>query len=229
MAPARLAALLLMGFSLLLAAPADAQGRRRASADAITLRGSRAALARENAVADRHDLTRIRDLAQLRRFIDAGLLVPIGSTAAYEIDAELGEDDPANAALYAHARPWTRTFLDEVLAEGHRLHGDRFLITSLTRTQAYQRQLRRHNRAAASGRTPAERSSHLTGATVDIRSTNLSPEGLAWLRRRLAELERRGAIQATEERYNGCFHVMVFPDYERRAHPPPPRTRGKRR
>lgn len=228
MAARRYAALLLMGFALLHAAPADARGRKQASADARILRGSRSALARENAVADRHDLTRIRDLAELRRFIDRGLLVPVRPTDAYDLDPELGEDDPDNAALYAHARPWTRAFLDDVLAEGHRLHGDRFLITSLTRTQAYQRQLRRHNPTAATGRTPAERSSHLTGATVDIRSTTLSPEGLAWFRRRLAALERRGALQATEERGNGCFHIMIFPDYERRAHPPAPRPRGKR-
>lgn len=229
MAARRYAALLLMGFALLHSAPADAGGRKQAAPDARILRGSRSALARENAVADRHGLTRIRDLAELRRFIDRGLLVPVRPTDAYDIDPELGENDPGNAALYAHARPWTKAFLDEVLAEGHRLHGDRFLITSLTRTQAYQRVLRRHNATAASGRTPAERSSHLTGATVDIRSTTLSLEGLRWFRRRLAELERRGAIQATEERHNGCFHIMVFPDYERRAHPAPPRSRGKRR
>jgi hypothetical protein len=208
------ATLLALGLTFLLhAAPAEAQ--RRPSYP--TLRGSRAALARENAWADRHDLTRIRDLAELRRFIAAGLLVPVASSDAYVIDATLGEEDPDDAALYAHARPWTLAFLDDLLVEGHRLHGDRYEITSLVRTQAYQRTLRRHNAAAASGRTRRERSSHLTGATVDIRTEGLSADGHRWLRERLVELERLGAVLATEERYNGCFHIMVSPDYERRA------------
>ncbi|HTM67701.1 MAG TPA: DUF5715 family protein [Candidatus Binatia bacterium] len=220
------APLLILGLSFLSAAPAGAQPRHhREPAYASILRGSRGALAGENAVGDRYGLTRIRDVDELRRFIAAGLLVPVASTDAYELDPTLGEEDPDNAALYAHARPWTRAFLDDVLAEGHRLHGDRYKITSLVRTQAYQRTLRRHNAAAATGRTRDERSSHLTGSTVDIRSTELSPAGIEWLRTRLAALERAGAIRATEERYNGCFHIMVTPDFERLAHPAPPRHR----
>ena len=208
------ATLLLLGLTLLLhSAPAEAQRRSRYP----TLRGSRAALAWENAMADRHDLSRILDVDELRRFIAAGLLVPVVSGDAYLIDPTLGEEDPANAALYAHARPSTLCFLDDLLIEGYRLHGDQYLITSLVRTQAYQRTLRRHNPAAARGRTRSERSSHLTGATVDIRTEGLSADGLRWLRDRLVELERLGAIQATEERYNGCFHIMAYPDYERRA------------
>ena len=227
MTSSKTATLLLLGAVCLAAAPASAQGRR--SRDAAILRGSRSALAGENHLADRHDLTRIRDQAELRRFIDAGLLVPVASTDAYELDPTLGEMDPDHAALYAHARPWVRAFLDDVLAEGHRLHGDRYKVTSLVRTVAYQRALRRHNAAAATGRTRDERSSHLTGSTVDIRSTELSAADLAWLRGRLAALERAGALRATEERYNGCFHIMVAPDYERRAHPPPPRPRHHRK
>ncbi|HTK04755.1 MAG TPA: DUF5715 family protein [Candidatus Eisenbacteria bacterium] len=214
------APLLILALTLLHSTPAAAQPRRSRSASAAVLRGSRGALAGENELADRHHLSRLRDEAELRRFIAAGLLVPVASTDAYELDPTLGEEDPDNAALYAHARPWVRAFLDDVFAEGHRLHGDRYRITSMVRTLAYQRSLRRHNPFAATGRTRDERSSHMTGSTVDIRSTELSPAGIAWLRNRLAELERAGAIRATEERYNGCFHIMVAPDFERRAHPP---------
>src|SRR5687767_4561623 len=103
---------LILGLTLLPASPAEAGGRRKQrSASAAILRGSRGALAGENALADRHDLTRLRDLPELRRFIAAGLLVPIASTASYELDPTLGEEDPDNASLYAHARPWVRTFL----------------------------------------------------------------------------------------------------------------------
>src|SRR5512142_3147468 len=199
---------------------ARAQGRGPA-----TLRGSPAALAGENAMADRHRLSRIRDVDELRRFIDAGLLVPVAATDAYDLDGTLGEADPDHAALYAHARPWVRTFLDETLGEGHRLHGDRFTLTSLVRTVAYQRLLRRRYAAAAGAVGARSRmSSHLTGSTVDIKIMGLSSEAESWLRGRLVELERLGAVRATEERGSSvCFHVMVSPDYERLAHPPPPR------
>lgn len=180
-------------------------------------------------MADSHRLSRIRDVGELRRFIDAGLLVPIPPTDAYDLDATLGEADPDHAALYAHARPWVKSFLDETLGEGHRLHGDRFTLTSLVRTVAYQRELRRRYAAAAGAVGARSRmSSHLTGSTVDIKIMGLSPDAESWLRRRLAGLERLGAVQATEERGSSvCFHVMVSPDYERLAHPPPPRHRRR--
>lgn len=218
-----IAALFFLSLVLLLpASPAHAQRRPRRphkTGAAQVLRGSPAALARENAVADRWRLSRIRDRAELRRFIDRGLLVPIRPTPAYALDETLGEADPDHRELYAHARPWVRAFLDDLLVEGHRLHGDRFVITSMVRTVDYQRRLRREYAAAAGATGPRSRmSSHLTGSTLDIKIMGLSSAAAAWLRVRLVELERLGAVQATEEGSSSvCFHVMVFPDYERRA------------
>lgn len=218
------ASLLMLGLAFF--SPSSARADARGSP---TLRGSPAALAGENAMADRHRLSRIRDVGELRRFIDAGLLVPIAATDAYELDATLGEADPDHAALYAHARPWVREFLDETLGEGHRLHGDRFMLTSLVRTVAYQRLLRRRYAAAAGASGARSRmSSHLTGSTVDIRIMGLSPEAESWLRGRLVALERLGAVRATEERGSSvCFHVMVSPDYARLAHPPARHRRAR--
>ncbi|MEY4744217.1 MAG: hypothetical protein RL272_162 [Candidatus Parcubacteria bacterium] len=220
------AAILLLGSPFIHPSLARAGGRRGGP----QLRGSPSALARENAIADRYGLSRIADVAELRRFIDAGLLVPIEATDAYVLDETLGEEDHDRSSLYAHARPWVKSFLDETLGEGHRLHGDRFVLTSLVRTVTYQRLLRRDYAAAAGASGVRTRmSSHLTGSTVDIRIIGLSPESESWLRRRLIELERRGAVQATEERGSSvCFHVMVSPDYQRLAHPPPPPPRHRR-
>lgn len=192
------------------------------------LSGSRGSQAKQNKVANRHDLTRLKDLKQLRHFIKHGLLVAVGDTDAYAIDRSLGEMDPDHAELYAHARPWVKKFLDDVLSEGHRATGTRFTITSLVRTKAYQRKLRRHNRAAASGATWWKQSSHLTGSTVDISYLGLDAEAERWLEKRLRALEKRGLIEATKEYGQACFHVMVFPEYGKAA-PPKAKKKAKKR
>ena len=57
---------------------------------------------------------------------------------------------------------------------------------------------------------------HPTGIAVDLRRP--SGKCLTWLRRTLLAAERRGAIEATEERYPAHFHVAVLPvRYEKTA------------
>ena len=186
----------------------------RSLSDEEVLAGSPAALATENRVADQRDLTRLSDASQLRRFIAAGLLVKITSATGYFIDETLGEADTTNIALYSYARPWVKTFLDHLAADPLRPAGLKLKVTSLVRTVAYQEQLRKKYPAATSATEPGRRSSHLTGSTVDISTKEMSEEGKAWLRKKLAALERRDLMQATEEKSTSlCFHVMVFPEY----------------
>jgi len=188
----------------------------RAKADQVSLRGSKTALALENAVADRFKLERFSDIAALRAAIAAKKIVPITTTEIYAVDETLGELDSANRGLYRHARPWVKTFLDEVLGEAHRLFGGRLSVTSLVRTVAYQAAIKRtYPKAAAAGDSPARRSSHLTGSTADITLKEMPYTTRVWLRQRLVRLEKAGAVQATEER--ACFHVMVFPDYVQKS------------
>lgn len=203
-------------FVLLVASPADARGRRRRASlsDAQVLAGSPAALATENRVADEHSLPRYADAAELRAAVAAGKLVRVADAPAYYLDETLGEADAPNAALYAHARPWVKTFLDDLAADPARPKGLRMKVTSLVRTVEYQQRLRKKYATATSATKPGRRSSHLTGSTVDISTKDMSDEGKAWLRHKLAGLERRGLVQATEEKWGSmCFHVMVFPEY----------------
>jgi hypothetical protein len=181
------------------------------------LSGSRSSQIKQNKVANRHDLTRLKDLKQLRAFIADGLLVAVGDTDAYVIDKSLGEMDPDHADLYAHARPWVKAFLGDVLGECRASTGARFTITSLVRTKAYQKKLRRHNHAAASGKTWWKQSSHLTGSTVDISYLDLDDDAERCLEKKLRALEKKGLIEATKEYGNACFHVMVFPEYAKPA------------
>jgi hypothetical protein len=203
---------------------ADAARRRRRPAKKpvipSVLRGSEDSLARENRMADAAGLPRLKDRTELETAIADGTLVPIEDTDAFVIDGELGEEDPDHAELYAYARPTTKVFLDDLLGEAHRRFGHRFAVTSLVRTDEYQSVLRASNRSAASGKTLDERSTHLTGATVDITLVGVPWKPKQWLRKRLIELEKRGLIQATEERRQYCFHVLVLPAYGDAIHPP---------
>lgn len=188
----------------------EATGEAKKPKRSGALRGSVASQKRQNSVADDHDLTRIKDLDQLERFIDQGRLVPIEDTDSYYLET-VGSEDPDNAELYAHARPWVKKFLDAELEAAHRDTGDRFKITALSRTKKYQKRLCRNNAAAICGSAWWKQSSHLTGSTVDISKIDMSSKARKWLRKRLIKLEKQGKIEATEE--SGCFHVMVFPNY----------------
>lgn len=185
---------------------------RRHLAPSAALKGD-GGLVRENQMADCYGLPRIADTDQLERTIRSGDLMLIQPTEAYQLD-HVGELDPANSRMYQHARPWVKVFLDDVFGMRHAETGEVFYVTSLVRTERYQkliRGIRAFRRMAADGISLDRRSSHLTGATVDIRKSGFSRGTLHWLRRRLTELEAAGKVQATEERL--CFHVMVYPTY----------------
>lgn len=173
-----------------------------------SLIGTAEAINDENRRADGYRLERYRDRDRLKRAVDEAELVPIGDTASYYIDEELGEEDPDRAELYVHARPWVKRFLDQFLARAHSELGFRFAVTSLVRPKSYQRRLRRTNGAAA------DESTHATGSTVDIAMAGLSWAQKQRLRKMLLELESRGLVLATEEPRIGCFHIFVSPDFK---------------
>ena len=59
-----------------------------------------------------------------------------------------------------------------------------------------------------------ERSSHLTGATVDITKIGMAAKQVSWMRRRLNELEKNELIEYVEEvNQQSTFHIMVFAKY----------------
>ncbi len=174
-----------------------------------TLVASSRELFHENKLAERCRLTRIKDRAHLEWFISEGLLVPLshGGEEAYRIDANLGEEDPDNAALYIHVRPWLKEFVETVAARAQTEIGVRIRITSLVRPLDYQRRLQEHNRNAAS------ESTHPTGSTVDISLVELEWREKNWLRQYILSLEKAGLVEATEERGNQCLHIFVHPAF----------------
>ena len=159
----------------------------------------------QNARADAYHLSRMQNIAMIRRFHAAGLLVSIpDSTRFYYLHRV--------SAAYRYLRPWARTFLYRLSREFYAAFHQRLRVTSLIRTVALQRALMRRNPNAADA-TGGYRSSHLTGATLDISKHSMAPRAQVWMRRVLHNLGSGGYVYAIEEFEEPCFHVMVYPTY----------------
>jgi hypothetical protein len=169
------------------------------------LRGSHEILVRQNLVADREGLDRIKDDDDLTDMRVQGLLVPLPASTALEVDDRL----PANRR---YSRPWTAQFLTS-LARAHyaRFHSP-LQVNSAVRTVEFQEHLQRTNGNAA----PAEgetASPHLTGQAIDIAKHGLSLTEIAWLRGYLLPLVQQGKIDVEEEFQQSCFHISVYKKY----------------
>lgn len=163
----------------------------------------------ERITADRLGLRPYRNAASLRAAINRGELVPLptGGTG-FVLDPEIGSIAGDNAVLFRHARPETVAFVEWFAGVVARRSGDIFKVTSLVRTTAYQRLLRRGNGNAARGT-----SSHEFGTTADLSKVGISRAGLRCARALLLRLESGRVILATEEINQSVFHVMVLPGF----------------
>ena len=161
----------------------------------------------QNTHADSDHLSRMRDVAMVKRFARSGYLERVPrSTNTYYI-----HDVPAN---FRYSRPWTKLFLTRLSRQFHAKFGHRLRVTSLVRTERRQRILGRRNGNAAEAVGPA-RSSHLTGATVDISKRFMSRRERAWMRDVLYSLREQGYLYAIEEFAQPTFHIMVYRSYPR--------------
>ena len=159
----------------------------------------------QNEQADRDKLSRLEDQEMLQRFARLRLLVSV----------------PANArGYYLHGvparlhylRPWSKLFLDRLSNQFRARFGKRLRITSLIRTAEYQKSLGRRNSNAASA-FGEKRSTHLTGASLDVSKKGVTRAQRQWLRRVLTSLKRRGYLFAVEEFQQPNFHIMVYRNY----------------
>jgi hypothetical protein len=176
-------------------APRVVQASRNAS-----LAGSPSSQKRQNQMADTDGLSRISDDQELEKFKRLKLLVPIPEEII--VDGRLDRK-------FHFVRPWTANFLMEINREFMREFKHPIQVNSAVRTRVYQEALRKINGNAATS-DGDEASSHLTGATIDIAKLKMREVEQWWMRRRLLYLEQRGFIEATEERHQAVFHVMVF-------------------
>ena len=161
---------------------------------AQSLRGSHASVSLMYRRAVRGGLDFYESTTDVKRAVLRGELVRLNGNSHYRL---------ANIGM-PYVRPETKAFVLDLAADYHRACGAPLVITSATRPIS--------RRLANS----SELSVHPTGMAVDLRK----PAGRCrtWLRRTLLAAERRGAIEATEERHPPHFHVAVLPPrYEKVA------------
>lgn len=154
-----------------------------------SLRGSPESLDRQNAQARAHNFTYLETPAQVRRFVEAGYLVPVRSTADMEV---------LRSVSFPYARPEVRLFLERLSTQYRAACGEQLVVTSLTRPLSNQPP------------NASVRSVHPTGMAVDLRRS-ANARCRSWLERTLMSLEGRGVIEAIVERRPPHYHVAVYP------------------
>ncbi len=186
--------------ALLIVAPAAMHARARSG-----LAANASSQSIQNARADAYHLARMRNRAMIQEYFADGYLVAVPSeTRFYYLHGV--------PAAYSYLRPWAKRFLDQIGRDFYANFHQQLRVTSLIRTVSLQRRLERRNFNAAEA-TGDDRSSHLTGATLDISKHSMSWREKKWLRHELIDLEQSGYVYAVEEFHQPCFHVMVFPNY----------------
>ena len=176
-----------------------------AASDRSYLRATYRSQIVQNSKANEDDLSRMRDLRMVRRFARLKLLERVPkSTKHYSV--------PFTKTNYRYLRPWTKLFLTRLSAQHHAKFKKKLRVTSLLRTVAYQKSLRKRNGNAAAASGPRA-STHLTGATLDISKNGMTGKQIVWMRRVLASLKKLGYVYAVEEFRQPVFHVMVYKKY----------------
>jgi len=155
---------------------------------AQSLDGSRESLIRQNLGAQEQGFSYLRTVADVQEFSNLGLLVPIRGNGDFELSDEIS---------FPVARPEVKTFLDWFARQYHANCGEPLVVTSLTRPTSRQP----HN--------ASEISVHPTGIALDLRRTDRYACRL-WLEASLLDLEGKGVIEATRERWPAHYHVAVF-------------------
>jgi hypothetical protein len=157
-----------------------------AAAAQTSLRGSRTAVDRAYSYALRRGLPFSQSRRDVERQARTGELVRLGGSTNYRL----------RGVALPYVRPDTRALLTDLAARYREACGEQLVVTSAVRP--------------TSVRLPNSvlKSVHPTGIAVDLRA----PRGRCrpWLREELLSLERRGLIDATEERHPAHFHVIVF-------------------
>ena len=181
-----------------------------APASAQSLRGSHSSVNLMYRRAVRGGLDFYETSSQVKRAVVRGELVALRSNGNYVV----------SNVKAPYVRPQTRSFVANLAVDYRRVCGVPMVVTSATRPMS---------RRLVNG---SSLSVHPTGMAIDLRKP--SGKCLVWLRRTLLAAERRGTIEATEERRPPHFHIAVMPArYEKTsiaaARPPASsRSRGGR-
>ena len=134
-----------------------------------------------------------------------GLAADFGG-ARYDL-ADPADQQRFQIRLLSFIRPQAREVLLEVARGYHEQFGRLLPVTSMIRTQRYQRRLGRVNRNA----TPVDLPPHSTGMAFDVSYKFMAPDEQNFLMEEVARLKAAGRVEALRERRNH-FHVYVLAD-----------------
>ena len=152
------------------------------------LRGSPASMREQHDIAVKRDLAFIDDAAEVRALVEKGGLQPVEGTADYRL-ADVS---------FPYALPEVKLFIERLGRQYNEANGSPLVVTSLTRPASNQ------------PRNAHELSVHPAGMAVDFRVPQ-DNKARAWLESALLQLENRGVLDVTRERYPPHYHVAVFP------------------
>ena len=156
---------------------------------AQTLRGSPVAMLKQNRIAHQHDYTFLQTSAEVRRFVERGLLVRLSGNANYQLAS----------VSHPYARPAVKTFVERLAAQYRAACGEKLVVTSLTRPEREQ------------PRNASDLSVHPAGMAVDLRVSR-KRSCRSWLEKTTLSLEKRGVLEATRERNPSHYHVALYPE-----------------
>lgn len=173
------------------------------------LRGSRESLRKQNYIADKYNLSRIKNEWELKALVgsESGFLVNVPDKGKhFYIDKRLVKN-------LRYLSPRALGYLRLLAAEYAEYFGgrERLKITSLVRTIEYQRRLSWRNPNAVWSDDSELQSVHPTGFAFDISTKRMKQKQILWLAQFLAEDEKADIIEATYEPRGNDFHIMVFP------------------
>lgn len=158
-------------------------------APAQSLRGSKATVEKMYWFAQSNRLQFHRTGESVRTAVNAGRLYELPEIGrGYELAGGVG---------WPYVTRETRQFLESFAPQVERACGAPLIVTSATRPSSRQ------------PRNANARSVHPAGVALDFRRPYPGP-CLEWMRKALLELERRGYIEAIEERFPVHFHVAVL-------------------
>jgi uncharacterized protein DUF5715 len=112
--------------------------------------------------------------------------------------------------LLSFIRPEARETLLKLAHDYHEEFGRRLPISSLVRTQRYQRRMVRNSPNA----TGVDLAPHTTGMAFDISYKFMAPDEQNFVMKEAAELEDEGKVESLRER-NNSFHIYTYADGHR--------------
>lgn len=157
-------------------------------ADAQSLKGSPAAVARAYNVARAEKVAFVKTPAEVQQLVKLGRLVKVKAS----------RDVGLHRVSFPFAVPAVVTFVKRLASGYSKNCGEQLVVTSLTRPLSKQ------------PRNSSTRSVHPAGMAVDIRRSK-NKQCRDWLENVLLDLEVDGVLEATREKRPPHYHVSVFP------------------